>query len=77
MSISTGPFCKTVSYRIRNLLAHNTIKINIPHLYILAIPCFKKNKPKNPSKSSKALLPIMNFKIVMLFYQDQKKTGTS
>lgn len=58
MSTLTGPFCKTVSSRIRNLLAYNTIKINIPHLYILAIPCFKTNK-NNPT--SKALLPIMHF----------------
>lgn len=59
MPTLTGPFCKTVSYRIRNLLAYNTVKINIPHLYVLAKPCFKTSKQKNPT--SKALLPIINF----------------
>lgn len=56
MSRLTGPFCKTVSYRTRNLFAYNAIKIKIPHLYILAIPCFKTLK-----KYLKALLPFMNF----------------
>lgn len=57
MSRLTSPFCKTVSYRTRTLFAYNPIKINIPHLYILAIPCFKALKKRN----LKALLPFTNF----------------
>jgi len=45
MSRLTGPFCKTVSYRMRNIFAY-AIKINIPLLYSLSIPCFKTLKKK-------------------------------